>query len=178
MKYAIDQTFRCASVERFVAIYFSEAFNNAVAPEIGLKQRELVEKKTLDDGRVERRVRMEPTVQLPAAVRRLVGDHKISYDEVSRFDANRAVAEYFIDSSIRDRIEVKGRVEFLAAGDGRVRRMIHAEVNASVFGLGSVIERLIQREVKSSYEKIARFMQRHIDALGDDPIDDPATSTD
>jgi hypothetical protein len=170
VKYTIDQSFRCASVDRFIEVYFSEGFNNAVSPHIGLKSRELVERRALDDGRVERRVRMQPTVQLPPALAKIVGGRAITYDEVSAFDPAAKKADYFVDSAIKDRLEVKGVVEFLPDGDGRVRRVIHAEVNARVIGLRSIIEKLIRREVESSYEKIARFMQTYIDELGDDPV--------
>lgn len=174
MKYQIDQSFRCASVERFIDVYFSEGFNNAVSPHIGLKRRELVEQKQLEDGRIERRVRMEPTVQLPPALKKIVGNKVISYDEVSTFDPASNKADYWVDSAIKDRLEVKGTVEFLPDGDGRVRRVIHAEVNARVIGLRGIIEKLIRREVESSYQKIAAFMQRYLDELGDEPVE-PAT---
>jgi hypothetical protein len=163
MKYVIDQSFRCSSRARFEEVYFSEEFNDAVAPVVGLKKRELVAKTTRDDGRVERRVRMEPTVQLPAAVKRLVGDKVITYDEVSVFDEAAHEVEYFVDHAVRDRVEVRGTIRFVDDGGGRVRRVIDGEVEAHVLGLSRVIEKLIQREVKRSYERIAEFMQRYLD---------------
>lgn len=162
MKYVIDQEFRCESVERFRDVYFSEDFNDRVAREIGLKERRLVEEKALDDGRVLRRVRMVPSVQLPAALKKLIGDHEISYDEVSTFDPAKNELEYFIDSKAKDRVSVTGTIRFLPSSGG-VRRVIDCEVSAKVFGLGGVIERLIESEVKKGYEQIARIMQRYLD---------------
>lgn len=162
MKYVIDQEFRCESVERFRDVYFSEDFNNRVAGEIGLKERRLVEEKTLDDGRVLRRVRMVPNVQLPAALKKLIGDHEIAYDEVSTFDPAKNEVEYFIDSKAKDRVSVTGIIRFVPSSGG-VRRVIDCEVSAKVFGLGGVIEKLIESEVKKGYEKIALVMQRYLD---------------
>lgn len=162
MKYLIDQEFRCGSVERFRDVYFSEAFNQGVAREIGLKERRLVEETTLDDGRVQRRVRMVPSVQLPLPVKKLIGDHEISYDEVSTFDPTTNEVAYFIDSAAKERIEVKGSIRFLPSPNG-VRRVIDGEVKAHVFGLGKVIEKLVESEVTKSYDKIALIMQRYLD---------------
>ncbi len=162
MKYTIDQEFRCESVERFAAVYFSEPFNEGVAKELGLKERRLVEEEPLDGERVRRRVRMIPSVQLPGALKKLIGDHEINYDEVSTYDRARQEVEFFIDSAARDRLEVKGTIRFLQSPGG-VRRLIDCEANARVFGVGGLIEKLIESEVKKSYETIARVMQRYLD---------------
>lgn len=162
MKYTIDQTFRCESLTFFREVYFSEAFNQAVARDLGLKERTLLEERVGDDGRRKRRVRMVPAVQLPAAIQALIGDHELSYDEVSVYDPANDEVEYFIDSAARERLTVRGNIRFSAAPRG-VRRVIEGEVSAKVFGLGGVIERLVQSEVEKSYERIARFMQRYLD---------------
>ena len=125
-------------------------------------ERRLVEENTLADGRVQRRVRMVPNVQLPAALKKLIGDHEISYDEVSTFDPAKNEVEYFIDSKAKERVAVQGTIRFLASAGG-VRRVIDGEVKAKVFGLGSVIEKLVESEVTKSYENIARIMQRYLD---------------
>jgi hypothetical protein len=162
MKYTIDQEFRCESVERFAAVYFSETFNEVVAIELGLKERRLVEEEPVEGERVRRRVRMIPSVQLPGALKKLIGDHEINYDEVSTYDPKSHALEFYIDSAARDRLEVKGTIRFVKTASG-VRRLIDCEANARVFGVGGLIERLIESEVKKSYETIAKVMQRYLD---------------
>ena len=162
MRYTIDQELRCESVERFAAVYFSETFNEGVARELGLKERRLVEEELVEGERVRRRVRMIPSVQLPGALKKLIGDHEINYDEVSIYDPKSHEVEFYIDSAARDRLEVKGIIRFLETASG-VRRLIDCEADARVFGVGGLIERLIESEVKRSYETIAKVMQRYLD---------------
>jgi hypothetical protein len=162
VRYTVDQTFRCESVERFAEVYFSDDFNNAVAAEIGLKERRLVELEELGDGRVRRRVRMIPSVELPKALRKLIGDAVITYDEVSTYDPARQETSYWVDSAVKDRVQVSGTIRFIAA-EGGVRRVIDSEVKARVFGLGRVIESLVKNEVQKGYVVIGRFMQDYLD---------------
>jgi hypothetical protein len=166
-RWHVDHTFTGTDIEHFVDVYYSEAFNNAVAPISGLKERTLVEHETDDDGKVRRRVRMAPTIQLPKALKKLVGDREITYAEVSTYDPATRTSEFFVDHGMRDRLEVKGTIRFIETGGG-VRRVIDGEVHAKVFGLAKIIERLIETETVKAYAKINAFMQRWLD---DHPAD-------
>src|ERR1043165_5493421 len=122
MKFTIDTKFLGVTVDRFIEIYFSEAFNNAVAPITGMKVRKLVEETVKDDGSRERRVRMEPNVNLPGPIQKVAdslagGKASITYDEVTSYDGTTKVARYYIDSKIRERAKVEGTIRFIDAGD-------------------------------------------------------------
>lgn len=159
----IDQTFTGCSVEEFAAVYFSEDFNTAVAPIAGMKERTLEEMTVLDDGREVRRVKMVPSVNLPKPVQKLTGGADIVYYEVSTYDPKTKTVLYEIDSEAKDTIDVRGKISFLP-DNGGVRRLIEGTVKVSIFGLGGIIEKLIENEVKKGYDKIAAFMQTYIDA--------------
>ena len=163
MRIVIDQTFERVDLERFIATYFSEAFNNGAASVLGLRERRLVELRTDDDGKEHRRVRMVVDVDLPRPVRLLIGDADISYDEVSTYDPKSRTVDYVIESAAQDRVHVGGRIFFEEAGADRVRRRIEGEVRVRVPGLSGVIERIVRREVKKSYQKLAVYMQRFLD---------------
>lgn len=159
MKLFIDQLFPGTNLEHFEETYFSEEFNTAIAQEIGLKERKLVEKRTDDDGKVHRRVRMIPAIELPGPIRKIVGDKEISYDEVSVFDPKNHSVRYQIESAAQDRVSVGGEIRFTAESSGGVRRVIDGEIIVKVFGLGTVIERFIESETQKSYARISDFMQ-------------------
>jgi hypothetical protein len=163
MKLAIDQRFARVTLERFIDVYFSEDFNNAVAAVSGLKSRRLVDETIAADGSRERRVRMEPAVPLPKPIEKLIGDERISYDEVSSYDAARKECRFRIDSKANERVRFEGTIRFIADGDG-VRRVIDGviEVRAPL-GLGGMIERFIESETQKGYAKIAAFLQRYLD---------------
>lgn len=163
MKLFIDQIFTGTHLDHFEETYFSEEFNTAIAREIGLKERKLVDKRVDDDGKVHRRVRMVPAIELPGPIRKIVGDREISYDEVSVFDPSTHSVRYQIESAAQDRVSVGGEIQFTEESGSGVRRVIDGEIQVKVFGLGTVIERFIESETQKSYARISNFMQTWLD---------------
>jgi hypothetical protein len=163
MKFHVDHRFERTTLERFIAVYFSEHFNTEVAAISGLRTRTLVEEVIEADGRRRRRVRMHPNVTLPAAIKRFASEDQIHYDEVSTYDPARHEVRFKIDSRANDRIRFEGTIRFVAEGSG-VRRIIDSEIDVNVpFGVGSVIERFIDAEVQKGYAKIQPFLQSYLD---------------
>lgn len=163
MKLHVDQRFARVTLDRFVDTYFSEDFNDAVAPLAGLRSRTLVEERRLDDGTRERRVRMEPAVSLPPPIDRLVGRETISYDEVSRYQPAAQELGFHVESRAGERVAFAGVVRFHADGDG-VRRVIDAELKIQApLGLGAVVERFVLAETERGYLRFATFLQGWLD---------------
>ena len=169
MQFHVDHRFERVTLERFIAVYFSEDFNNLVAPVSGLKSRSLVAQSIADDGGRERRVRMHPGVTLPGPIKRYVTEDQIHYDEVATYDPTRHEVRYRIDSKANDRVDISGTIRFVADGDG-VRRLIDSTIKINApFGVGTLVEKFIEGEVKKGYEKIKPFLQRYLDEHPDGP---------
>ena len=163
MKLHIDQSFSAVTLERFVEVYFSEDFNNAVAPVSGLRSRQLVEEKIDTDGVRHRRVRMRPKVTLPGALKKFVSEEQIHYDEVSTYDPIRHEVRFHIDSAGKDRVSVGGTIRFIATGEG-VRRIIDYDIDVKApFGVGLIVEKFIEAEVQKGYGRLATFLQDYLD---------------
>jgi hypothetical protein len=168
VKLYIDTKFARVDVDRFIGVYFSEAFNDAVAPVTNMKVRKLVEQTKDADGTLHRRVRMEPSVTLPGPIQKLAdslagGKAVITYDEVTTYDPKTKTARFFIDSKLKERAKVEGAIRFVPDGDG-VRRIIDGVVDVKApIGLGTIIERFIESETQKGYAKIATFLQRYLD---------------
>jgi hypothetical protein len=150
VRFHIDHRFSRCSLERFIAVYFSEHFNTEVAKVSGLRTRTLVTQTIHPDGRRDRRVRMHPQVTLPSAIKRFASEDQIHYDEVSSYDPSTQTVRYHIDSKANDRVTFK-----------------------APFGVGAVIEKFIEGEVAKGYEKIRPFLQRYLDEHPDGPPDSP-----
>ena len=175
MKFHIDHRFEGCTVERFIATYFSEHFNNQVAKISGLRTRDLVEERIDPEGRRHRRVRMHPQVSLPAAIKRWASEDQIHYDEVAVFDPKTNVVSYRIDSKANDRVRFEGTIRFVADGSA-VRRVIDSEVEIKApFGVGALIEKFIEGEVQKGYEKIKPFLQGYLNEHPEGPPDAKAT---
>jgi hypothetical protein len=163
VKLAVDHAFTDVTVERFLEVYFSEDFNNRVAAVSGLKSRVLVEETIHPGGARDRRVRMQPDVTVPATLQKFVRAEQIHYDEVSHFDPAACAIRWRIDSAANDRVTVAGVIRVVPHASG-VRRIIDGVVDVKVpFGVGAVVERFIETEVKKGYDRIRPFLQRYLD---------------
>jgi hypothetical protein len=163
VRFHIDHAFTNVTAERFLEVYFSEDFNNRVAPVSGLKTRTLVEETVHAGGARDRRVRMHPDVDVPAALRRFVRAEQIHYDEVSHFDPANNEIRYRIDSRANDRVTVSGVIRVVPEASG-VRRLIDTEVAINApFGVGAVVERFVEAEVTKGYAKLQPFLQQYLD---------------
>jgi len=171
VKFHVDHRFERVTLDRFIAVYFSEHFNNEVAAISGLRTRTLVEEVVDDTGARKRRVRMHPDVKLPAPIKRFASEEQIHYDEVSSYDPVRREVKFRVDSKANDRVRFEGVIRFVAEGSG-VRRLIDSEIEVKVpFGVGSIIERFIDVEVGKGYAKIQPFLQGYLDRHPDGPPD-------
>lgn len=159
----VRHRFTGCTVEEFVDVYFSEAFNEAVAPHAGLKSRELVEERTDDAGLITRRTKMVPAVNVPRAIKAVMGGRDPEYVEVSVYDPEKHQASYRVESAADGFIDVGGTISFREVPGG-VERVIDGFVDAKVPGLSFLIERLIRTEVEKRYNGIVKFTQDYLDA--------------
>jgi hypothetical protein len=109
-----------------------------------------------------RRVRTEPAVDAPAAVRKIVGD-SISYEETGRMDPTTTRLRFtVVPSKLADKFESKGEVWVEPRGDQRIDRYVTTELNVKVFGVGKMIESFIEKTTRDNYQKAAVFTTRWI----------------
>ncbi len=157
----VDEVFKHVTMERFVRTYFSEAFNDAAAPVMGIKSRDLVS--DVDDGGVRlRTVRMRPAVTLPGPLRAFGSDDQVRYDEVSRYDTGAHKIDFFIATTVCRQLRYGGTIAFREVGDG-VRLHIDAVLQVDAPIVGPLVEAMIKGGVRDGYVKLGTFMQRYLD---------------
>ncbi|MBI1948033.1 MAG: DUF2505 family protein [Deltaproteobacteria bacterium] len=166
MKLHVDQRFARVTRERFVATYFAEDFNDAVAAISGLKSRKLVEEHIEPDGTRVRRVRMQPSARIPPPIDRVIGSATVAWDEVQRYHPSEHLLHFHVESRAAERVRMAGVIRFLEDGDG-VRRVIDAELTITApLGLGALIERFVIAETDRGYRRMGEFLQRWLDEHG------------
>lgn len=154
---------RGVDFDRLTRVYLSQEFNEALGPAIALKERRIIAHETLPDGKERWRIRSKPDVHLPTAVRKLMRDYQVQYDELLVLDRSERKATFQIRSPAGKAVRVGGYIYFRE--DAR-RTSFHfdGDVNVRVFGIGRLIERLIVSEVKRRYAKAEAFLQEYVDA--------------
>jgi hypothetical protein len=162
MKFEIVHTFKNVTVDQYIKLFFDDAFNDALRATASLKSREVLEKKE-ENGKLYRKVRVVPGVELPAAVKPLLKGGELSYLEITTMDFAKKVQSFETQVNITDKVKISGEVHFLPAPGGGVLRKLFFDVSASIFGLSGIIEKSTRDQMLQTYDKIAVFTQKWID---------------
>jgi hypothetical protein len=109
-----------------------------------------------------RRMRCEPRLEMPAAVRRVLGD-ALSYTEEGRFDPKARRWHWrVVLSRLADKIRIEGDVRCEPAGAGRLTRTSDIDVGVDLFGVGGLIEGFVEKSVRDSYARATAFTRAYI----------------
>lgn len=111
-----------------------------------------------DEGKLVRRVQVDPPVAgLPTALKKVIGD-KLSYVEEGTFDKkSKRYTFKVVPSTLADKTKVNGELWCEKAGDKKVVRRCRITVEVKVFMVGSMVEDRIVDDLKVSYDKGAEY---------------------
>jgi len=152
--------------ETFWAAFLDESYLNALYVE-ELEYRAFA---VIEIGETSRKLRIVPKMKLPAPVAKLIGD-SFAFEDHGTLDRARGewtwrmVQPANLDSTSKPRQDVvtmHGTVRIEATGDGHCRRTDEFSVEAKLFGLGSLIESSIEKELLSARAKEYAFLGRWV----------------
>ena len=149
-------------VDNHWKLFLDDEFDKAQALDgLGFASYEILEHKDEPD-RVFRKTRGAPKLDLPAVVAKALGPH-FGYTEEGAWDKKTKVwRSRLIPNILTDRLSSDAVVRAEAAGEGRCRRICELSVEAKVFGIGTIIETALERDLRSGWERAATFMNRWI----------------
>ena len=167
MKFEVRNVFDTDVETYWNEIFFSEEYNARMYSEaLGFSSFELLELTGEKGGDRRRRFRTEPAADAPAVVRKVVGD-RLSYTETGEWRASTGIWTYAIETSqASDRVQIGGRLWAEPTEDGRCMRVAEINVSVKIFGVGTVIEKFIERTTRDSYVKASAFTNRFIAEKG------------
>jgi hypothetical protein len=116
-----------------------------------------------NDKEIVRKVKVIPKVDLPAAIKKVVGDFR--YTETMRFDKAARVATF---TSVPDagKMKTEGTVRVERAGDKSVRRVVDVAIEAKAMLIGGLMESSAEKALKEGWEKGAAFINAWIKEKG------------
>ena len=153
--------------ETFWAAFLNESYLNALY----LDELEYRAFAVIEIGETSRKLRIVPKMKLPAPVAKLIGD-SFAFEDHGTLDRAkgewtwRMVQPTNLDSKSKARKDVvtmHGAVRIEAAGNGHCRRTDEFTIEAKIFGLGSLIESSIEKELLSARTKEYAFLARWLD---------------
>lgn len=161
MKFKCDHRFRNITLAQYEALYFDEAFNEALCKSVNLQRTVL--KLDRSPQRIHREVKVSPDRDVPAPVAKIIGSSKLEYTEHVDYTFGSFHGTWVtISSVLTDKVDTRGTMAFSADGTG-VRRVIDGDINVKIFAVGGIIEKFIVADVEKSFENAAAFTQKWID---------------
>lgn len=157
--FEIRNTIDIPADQFFETVFLDEAFNERLyRQELGHRY-ELLES---DRDAGYRRARVEPQVELPTVLRKVIGD-SFGYVEEGHYDlAKRTYDFQVIPSALADKLSVRGHLIVESLGTDRCMRICRFEVKAKVFGVGKAIEAFLEKSTRDSYERSATFTNHYL----------------
>jgi len=145
-------------VDTFWKVFFDDEYTKKLYLDaLAFKSFEILEKTD-----TKRRMKGVPKLNVPGPVAKLLGD-SFGYEEQGTFDKDKNVFTWkMVPNTMTDKLFTSGSVKVEAAGEGKVRRISEASIEAKVFGLGGVLEGTAEKEVKDGWNKEAAFMNKWV----------------
>jgi hypothetical protein len=152
------------SLERFWELFFDPGFTRELIVD-GLGFASCDVEPVVDDGPWKKRtMRVVPKIDVPAAVAKLLGP-KLGYTEHGKLDTRTREWSYEIVLSVlSDRIRMGGKVRVDAAGERRCMRHSDLWVDVRILGLGGLVERAAEKNMRDGWERSSVWMNRVLDA--------------
>jgi len=150
VKARIENVFHVRPDVFWTRLFFATDYNEGLYRELSFESYEVLSLETLADGRVRRTLRAAPPLSGPELVKQKLKG-RIYYTEEGTYDPERGVWEFVNRSSVAaGNTQIAGtiRVEPHAAG---LTHIVDLDVNVSALGLGSLIERAIEKSTRDSY---------------------------
>jgi hypothetical protein len=156
VKHIID-----TDVEGFWRMFFDVEVARAMLREFGNPGSfEILEERTDDQGLLHRRIECRSNVDLPSLAKKLVGDG--TYTEVGCFDSKqKRYSAECIPKVNADKFRTSFEVVVHPIDDGRrVERHITTHNTVKVFGIGGMVEGLLERGQRDAHEQSAKFANK------------------
>jgi Protein of unknown function (DUF2505) len=158
VKHIID-----TDVEGFWRMFFDVEVARAMLREFGSPGTfEILEERTDEQGLLHRRIECRSNVELPSLAKKLVGDG--TYTEVGCFDGNGELKRYSAECIPKVNADkFKTSFEVVAHpidGGKRVERHITTSNTVKVFGIGGMVEGLLERGQREAHEQSAKFANK------------------
>lgn len=167
MRYTIKHTIE-TDVDTYMGkLFFDAEYNRSMFVDyLGFTTYRLVEDRTDPDGTRHRRLECAPKVELPAAARKIFGD-SIGYTEIGRYDPKTRHYHVQVQPNVAgDKVKTSTEVWAEALDDKRCERIVTVDSSVKVFGLGTLIEGIVEQQTRDMYAKAAEFTNRWIQEKG------------
>jgi hypothetical protein len=161
MEVRITNVFHVSPELFWQRLFFDREYNHGLYRALGFVQYDVESLETDADGRTRRVLRAVPPIKAPEIVRRKLGD-RLYYREDGTYDPRSGLWTFKIVPSVAaESTKISGvlRAEPDAAG---MRHVCDLRAQVSAFGLGGLIEKVIEKNTRDSYRLTAQFTNEYV----------------
>ena len=155
MLVAIEHVFERIQPAAYEALYFDEAFNEALGRHLRMGRKLVRLDRSAE--RIVRHVRYEPAQALDSDAKRVFGSSRASFLEELDYDVKTRRGTWrTVPNMFPDRVRNAGEIAFLDDVLG-TKRTVKGEAIVKLFGFGGRVEKIIVAEIVKNYEASAAF---------------------
>ena len=160
MKFEIQDVFSAIAPTEYEALYFDEAFNDALGDALHMARKLLRLERSAN--KIVRHVCFEPRREAGSPADEAFGKSRASFVEELEYDAGARRGTWrTIPNLFTERVRNAGTIELAADGDG-TRRVVCGEVRVSLFGFGRIVEKMIVAEIEKNYVATTSFTREYL----------------
>lgn len=144
------------SVDTFWKMFFDTALSEQLFKDLGFpKWIVLNEKET--ETEIHRTVEGVPKMEVPAVVAKSFGPG-FGYLEDGVYDKKTRVYRFKMKmNSLTDKLRLEGNVRAEPNGDSKCRRIVEITAEAKIFGIGGIIEGVLEKGFREGWAESARY---------------------
>ncbi|MDY0004766.1 MAG: DUF2505 family protein [Polyangia bacterium] len=159
MKVSTSEVYRC-SVERYVEEYFNpEGRHRRVAGAGGVSFSAKEVKREAPEWTM--RAELVEKLNAPAPVRKLFGEIN-RLEEESRWAVGGDLIQVVVrPDRMRDKLSIQMLYRLEGLADGTCKVTLDMEIQARVFGVGGLIEKMAAKEMPEAFSKDAAYFNEH-----------------
>jgi len=148
-------------------LFFDEEFNRSLCSgHLKFRTFRTLDLKREPNGVITRRTENSPAADVPKIIAKALGD-TVSYIEEGRFDPTSKKWSFSaIPGVAANKIHSVGELWVETRGDKRIERFVEIDIQVKIFGIGSLVEQLIEKNSRELYGKAADFTNQWIREKG------------
>ena len=164
MKLTVHHTIE-GTPEEFWALYFDDDFTRRLHLDgLGSISVEVVDQEGAVGGPFTRTLRYGQRPDAPGPVRKLFGDEVITVEE-GAFDPDTGIWTFSLTpGKLADKTTLGGTLRLTDRGDGTADQEFTLEAKVRILGVGSIVEKFIERQAKDSQAKSVAFVNAELRA--------------
>lgn len=158
MKFTLRHQYHVGPDTFWREVFFDPAFNERLYREaLQFESVKILEENVEADGRRTRRMAVTPRLDLPAPIKKVLGD-SVSYVEEGRYDLARpSWIVRVIPSKLADKANVTSEMWLERTGPGQSDRVAEFNIDVNMFMIGGLFEKTLEKTMRDSYQKATDF---------------------